>query len=95
MTNKLWTVQTCIETTWSDDGQKLVNLTPAEEKELDIWIMSHQTEFCLDIWDFNVGFSDSAINLQFYCLPYPTIYDNMNKIREKIESIIAKRKEVN
>ena len=95
MTNKLWTVQTCIETTWSDDGQKLVNLTHEEEIELDKWLNIHQTEFCLDTWDFNVGFSDSVINLQFYCLPYPAIYDNMDKIKNKIESIIVKRKEKN
>lgn len=91
---KIWTVSASITTCWSNEGKKLVNLTPAEEKELDIWLMSHQVKFFLDTWDFNVGLSDNVVNLQFFYLPEDDIMVIMDKIRDKIEEIIANRKEV-
>ena len=91
---RIWTVSTSIVTCWSDKGEKLVNLTPAEEKELDIWLMSHQVEFFLDTWDFNIGLSDNVVNLQFFYLPDDDIMEIMEIIRGKIEYIIAKRKKV-
>lgn len=91
---KIWTISTSIVTCWDDNGKKIVNLTPAEEKELDIWLMSHQREFFLSTWDFNVGLSDNVVNLQFRYLPDDDIMVIMDKIRDKIESIIANKKEV-
>ena len=56
--------------------------------------MSHQVEFFLDTWDFNVGLSNGVVNLRFFYLPDDDIMEIMEKIRDKIEEIIAKRKEV-
>lgn len=92
---RVWNVSTSITTCWNDKGEKVVNLTPAEEKELDIWLMSHQVKFFLDTWDFNVCLSDNVVNLQFFYLPEDDIMVIMDTIRDKIEEIIAKRKEVN
>ena len=92
---RIWTVSTSIVTCWDDNGKKIVKLTSTEEKELGIWLMSHQVEFFLDTWDFNVGLSNGVVNLRLFYLPDDDIMEIMEKIRDKIEEIIAKRKEVN
>lgn len=91
---RIWTVSTSIVTCWNDNGEKIVKLTSAEEKELDIWLSSHAAEFFLDTWNFNVGLSNNVINLQFFYLPDDDIMEIMEIIRGKIEYIIAKRKKV-
>ena len=93
MKNKIWNVKASIETTWIGN-YKLVNLTKREQEELNRWIDENHRQFFLDDWDFNVGLSDTVINLQFFYLPDDDIMEIMDKIRDKIEEIIAKRKEV-
>ena len=93
MENKIWNVKASIETTWVG-SHKLVNLTKREQEELNRWLDENHRQFFLDDWDFNVGLSDTVINLLFFYLPDDDIMMIMDKIRDKIESIIAKRKEV-
>ena len=93
MKNKIWNVKACLETTWIGN-HKLVNLTKREQEELNRWLDENHLQFFLDDWDFNVGLSDTVINLLFLYLPDDDIMVIMDKIRDKIESIIAKRKEV-
>lgn len=90
---RIWTIKTSIETTWVG-SRKLVNLTKKEQEELNKWLDENHYQFFLEDWDFNVGLSDTVINLSFRYLPDDEIMLIMDKIRSHIESIIAKRKEV-
>lgn len=93
MLNKIHSIQCSIDTSWIGSKKRIV-LEDIEEAVLDAWLCHNSHRLFLDTWDFNVGLSDSIINLQFVYLPEEDIMEKMAEIQAEIYKILSDRKEV-